>query len=191
MKVMDKKTGSTHLSLLKKTANGDTKAFETLYEMTSQGIYFYLFRMLQNKESAEEIRTDVFTQVWKNASRFQGKSKVTTWMFGIARNLALNELRRNKPVVMGELTETIEDQSSSNGYISFENAQMVQKALKDLPVKQREVMDLIFFHELNYKEVGEILDIPENTVKTRVFYAKSALKERLLILRGDTNDNDE
>ncbi len=173
------KTEKKHLKLLKKTSKGDTKAFEELYEMTSRSIYFYLYRLLQNEESAEDVRIDVYTQVWKNAGRFQGRSKVTTWIFGIARNLAFNELRKKKNTAMGELTDTIEDENSLSGYATFENSQLVQKALLELPVKQRDVMDLVFFHELNYKEVAEILSIPENTVKTRVHHAKNALKHIL------------
>jgi RNA polymerase sigma-70 factor (ECF subfamily) len=176
------KTEAKHLKLLKKTSKGDTKAFEELYEMTSRSIYFYLYRLLQNEESAEDVRIDVYTQVWKNAGRFEGRSKVTTWIFGIARNLAFNELRKKKNTAMGELTDTIEDTNSLSGYAKFENSQLIQKAMMELPAKQRDVMDLVFFHELNYKEVAEVLSIPENTVKTRIHHAKKALKSILMLL---------
>lgn len=177
-------TDANHRALLRYIARGDAGAFEELYRETSRSIYFYVFRLLQNKESAEDVQVEVFTQVWKSADRFQGKSKVTTWLFGIARNLALNELRKKKYSDTAELPESIEDENSTSGYESFENNQLVQLALERLPVKQREVMDLVFFHDLNYKEVAEVLDIPENTVKTRVSHAKAVLKNKLLTMKG-------
>jgi RNA polymerase sigma-70 factor (ECF subfamily) len=109
---------------------------------------------------------------------------VTTWIFGIARNLAFNEMRKMKHADAGELTDTMEDESSFSEFDTFENKQLVQTALTVLPVKQREVMDLVFFHDLNYNEVAEVLNIPENTVKTRVLHAKAALKDKLLRMKG-------
>ncbi|GAB6094089.1 sigma-70 family RNA polymerase sigma factor [Desulfatiferula olefinivorans] len=184
--MMRDKEDAKHRKLIAKTARGDRDAFETLYRLTSQRVFFYLFRMLQNRELAEDIQIDVYTEVWTNAARFKGQSRVTTWLFGIARNMALNALRKHSRSGgnMGELHDALEDEKSVDGYRAFEHAQEIQQALLRLPVKQREVMDLVFFHDLGYKEVADILDIPENTVKTRVYHAKEALKAAILGMKG-------
>ena len=168
-----------HDKLLKKVVKKDAKAFEKLYELTSKSIFFYLYRLLQNKESAEDIHVEVYATVWKNADRFQGKSKVKTWMFGIARNLALNELRKKYRETQS-IDRPIKDENSYKAYNGFDRQQYIQEALMKISEKHREILDLVFFHEASYSEVAQLLEIPENTVKTRVYYAKAALKEKLV-----------
>lgn len=168
-----------HDKLLKKVVQKDTKAFEKLYELTSNSIFFYLYRLLQNKESAEDIHVEVYATVWKNAGSFQGKSKVKTWMFGIARNLALNELRKKYNETQS-IDRPIRDEHSYKAYNEFDRQQYIQEALMKISAKHREILDLAFFHEANYSEISQLLDIPENTVKTRVYYAKAALKKQLV-----------
>lgn len=178
---MDKeRVKNQEAELLGKVARKDTRAFEALYELTSQSIFFYLCRLLQNRETAEDVHVEVFTQVWKNAGSFQGKSRVRTWMFGIARNLAFNEMRREKIRETQELNETFSDEKTQRVYAEFAQQQHLQKAMSAVSVKHREILDLVFYHGLSYQEVSDLLDIPENTVKTRVYYAKAAIKEILL-----------
>jgi RNA polymerase sigma-70 factor (ECF subfamily) len=174
-----KKTEAEETRLLKKVVKKDKKAFEKLYELTSNKLFLYLYRWLQNRESAEDIHIEVYTIVWKNAERFQGKSKVTTWIFGIARNLALNELRK-KYRETTSIYKPVKDENSSVDYDKFERKQYIQEALMKVSEKHREILDLVFFHEFNYSEIASLLEIPENTVKTRVYYAKAALKEKLM-----------
>ncbi len=167
--------------LLKNVVNKDKKAFEKLYELTSRSLFFYLYRLLQHKESAEDIHVEVYTVVWRDANKFKGKSKVKTWMFGIARNLALNELRKKYRETQN-IDTPIKDKFSSKEYEKFERQQYIQEALMKISTKHREILDLTFFHEASYAEVAMLLDIPENTVKTRVYYAKAALKEKLVAM---------
>lgn len=171
---------SQEYELIGKVSKKDAKAFETLYEITSQSVFFYLFRLLQNRETAEDIHVEVYTQVWKNAGTFQGKSRVKTWIFGIARNLAFNEMRREKIRRTQDLNETLGDEKTQRAYQDFAQQQHVQKAMSKVSVKHSEILDLVFYHDLSYQEISQLLNIPENTVKTRVYYAKAALKETLL-----------
>jgi RNA polymerase sigma-70 factor (ECF subfamily) len=168
-----------HDELLRKVVQKDTKAFEKLYEVTSKSIFFYLYRLLQNKESAEDIHVEVYAMVWKNADRFKGKSKVKTWMFGIARNLALNELRKKHNETQS-IDRPLKDERSYKIYNGFDRQQYIQKALMKISTKHREILDFVFFHDASYSDIAQLLDIPENTVKTRVYYAKAALKEKLV-----------
>ena len=164
--------------LLKKISGGDEEAFRQLYDLTHKKVYFYLYRLLKGKEAAEDILVETYTEVWRGAKNFKGKSMVTTWMMGIARNLAMNELRRFK------YHDDIDNfQNLSNGTLPdrehFDKQRILKEAMLSLSIKHREILDLVFFHEMTYPEVSEILRVPVNTVKTRVYYAKEALKEIL------------
>ena len=164
--------------LLKKVAKKDDKAFEQLYELTSKSIFFYLYRLLQDKETAEDLHMEVYVAVWKNAQGFKGKSRVKTWMFGIARNMAMNELRKHHRQDR-RIDGPIRDENSFKAFKEFERNDAVQAALTQLSHKHREILDLVYFHGQSYSEISKLLVIPENTVKTRVHYAKAALKETI------------
>ncbi|MGB9629390.1 MAG: sigma-70 family RNA polymerase sigma factor [Thermodesulfobacteriota bacterium] len=166
------------IDLLKRISSGDEKAFKQLYDLTHRKIYFYLYRLVRRKQMVEDILVETYTEVWKNASKFKGRSRVCTWMIGIARNLAMNELKKLK---VHEDIEEFEEQLQVSPLEEdpLDRKRLIQKALLKLSLKHREVLDLVFFHDLTYKEVSEILDIPTNTVKTRVFYAKESLKQSL------------
>ena len=152
--------------LMARIARGDRQAFTALYESTSTPVFHYLQRFLRSREGAEDMLIEVYTQVWQGAGKFRGQSKVRTWIFGIARNLALNELRRTSNRPMDPLPETLAD------------------ALTELSAKHREIIDLVFFHEMLYSEIATLLDISVNTVKTRIHYAKAALENEILRLEA-------
>lgn len=171
--------------LLQKVALKDKAAFEALYNLLSKPVYHYLYRLLQSRETAEDVLIEVFAVVWKNADRFKGISRVKTWVFGIARNQAFNELRK-KGRYSEQLDETMKDEKSNTPFKGFENRQLVQTAMDRLSANHREILDLVFFHESGYAQISELLNIPENTVKTRVYYAKSALKKIIMEMEGDT-----
>jgi RNA polymerase sigma-70 factor (ECF subfamily) len=166
------------LELLRRISCGDKEAFRELYDLTHKKVHFYLYRLLQGKEVAEDILMETYTEVWRGAKNFKGEARATTWIIAIARNLAMNELRKfkkhnnidnfpNLPNISAQEVEQLDRQ------------RFLKEAMFSLSIKHREVLDLVFFHEMTYPEVSEILRIPVNTVKTRVYYAKEALKEVL------------
>lgn len=165
--------------LIMKIAKGDEEALRRLYEITSRSVYQYIFSFVNNKETTEDIMIETFTHVWLSARNFKGDSRVLTWIFGIARNLTMNEIKK-RDYRHNELTNT-EHCQADQFRLTAENeaGQLIYLALKKLPLKHREVIDLIFIHEMTYEEVAKILDIPINTVKTRIFYAKEKLREIL------------
>lgn len=171
-------------NLLARVAKKDIKAFEALYKLLSQSVFNYLFRLLQNRESAEDILMEVFSAVWKSAINFKGKSRVKTWIFGIARNLAFNEIRKKRPLNYDFIDDTLKDKESNKAIKGFENSEYIQKALLSLTSKHREILDLVFFHEIKYTQIAELLSIPVNTVKTRVYNAKAALKTQIIKMEG-------
>jgi RNA polymerase sigma-70 factor (ECF subfamily) len=166
------------IELLKRVSKGDEEAFRQLYDLTHRKVYFYLYRLVHGRQMAEDILVETYTEVWRNASKFKGKSRAGTWIIGIARNLAMNQLRKVKVHEDIDLIKNLSNGSQPNGR-PFDRKRVIKKALLTLSTKHQEVLDLVFFHGLTYQEVSEILGIPINTVKTRVFYAKESLKQCL------------
>jgi RNA polymerase sigma-70 factor (ECF subfamily) len=166
------------LELLRKISCGDKEAFRELYDLTHKKVHFYLYRLLQGKEVAQDILMETYTEVWKGAKNFKGKARATTWIIAIARNLAMNELRKfknhdnidNFPNLPNGSTQEVEQ---------LDRQRFLKEAMFSLSIKHREVLDLVFFHEMTYSEVSDILGVPVNTIKTRVYYAKEALKQVL------------
>jgi RNA polymerase sigma-70 factor (ECF subfamily) len=166
------------LELLKQISAGDEEAFRRLYDLTHRKVYFYLYRLVHGKQTAEDILIETYAEVWKCASKFRGDSRATTWIMGIARNLAMNELGKSKK------HENIDDfPNLSDGVMPdpepMDRQRLIQEAMSKLTLKHREVLDLVFFCEMTYEEVSRVLEIPVNTVKTRVFYAKETLRNVL------------
>ena len=166
------------LELLERISRGDEEAFQQLYEQTHRKVFFYLYRLVHGRQMAEDILVETYTEVWRCAKKFKGHSRVTTWMMGIARNLAMNHLGKLRK------HEDLDDfPNLSNGIIPdpepMDRQRLLKEAMIKLPIKHREILDLVFFHEMTYQEVSQMLAIPVNTVKTRVFYAKETLKNAL------------
>ncbi len=163
--------------LIKKLSEGDQIAFKELYEETYEKVYFYLFRLFKEKSLAEDVIVETYTEVWINAKNFRGEARLLTWIIGIARNIAMNKLKK---LQFHESIDNFPDIPDKRNYPETElngNKELIQKAMMMLSLKHREVLDLVFFQEMTYKEVSVILQIPVNTVKTRVFYAKEELKK--------------
>jgi RNA polymerase sigma-70 factor (ECF subfamily) len=167
--------------LLERIAAGDEGAFRELYNLCSKSVYAYIFRMLKDKTMAEDVQIEVFAQVWKGAGTFKGRSQVKTWIFGIARNLTLNELRKRKNHLNLDDFPQLADHKQPEVETS-DQGRLIKQAMAKISPKHREILDLVFFHELRYEEIATILKISVNTVKTRVFYAKEALKQKMTLM---------
>lgn len=167
---------------IQQIAEGNRDAFEKLYRAYQVRIFRFLFRMLGEAATAEELTNDVMIGVWKGAAGFKGQSKPTTWLFGIAHHKALNELRRMKPVTV-EVEKAGAAVAPGDGpeeALTRSNLrQDIQHALQQLSPEHREVMELTFYQGLSYQEIAGIMQCPVNTVKTRMFYAKKQLQQVL------------
>ena len=169
------------LKLLKKVSKKDEVAFHKLYEKTNKMVYFYLFRLTKNEHIAEEVMIKTFTQVWKSAKTFKGQSKVTTWIIGIARNMAMKEF---KDIKKHGSYDDINDYKhlTGNSFIPSDfsdKKEFVVKGLDKLSLKHREILDMFFFCEMSYNDIAYALGVSLNTVKSRIFYAKKELKKIL------------
>ena len=174
--------------LLKLIAAGDRLAFEALYGRHQVKLYRFLLRLTNNETVAEDIVSDVFFDVWQQAGRFEARSTVSTWLFAIARFKALSARRERQHFEPGPgeaMEDIVEDPSDDpeNSVQKADKGKIIQHCLKLLSSSHREAIDLVYYHGKTIKEVGEILRIPENTVKTRMFHARKRLSE-LLVAAG-------
>lgn len=161
---------------IEKIAQGNFHAYESLCKVYQHRLFVYLFRILNNREAAEEVANDVMLAVWKGATGFRGDSLPSTWIFGIARNRAYSRLSRRKP----EVGEEVETENLVDGQDGMEETlirkNLIRHALEELSSEHREVVTLTFYSGLSYQEIAEIMDCPVNTVKTRMFHAKQRLR---------------
>ena len=126
--------------------------------------------------------SDVFLDVWQRAESFRGKCKLSTWLLAIARNKALSTFRRRSPSDLDQAGwEMIEDPAESPESLTEDEnrSTILQRCLEKLSAAHREVIDLVYYHQKTIDESAEIMGIPCNTVKTRMFYARRKLRELL------------
>jgi len=164
------------VGLLNGVAEKDESDFGKLYEATQRKVFHYLLRVTNSRELAEDLLIETYTEVWKSAKKFQGRSKVITWIIGIARNLAMNQIRKNR---MEDTRLEGDPAYPSDQFLHSaraEKLQILEEALNRLSLKHREILDLVFLQEMAYEDIAQIMRLPVNTVKTRVFYAKEKLR---------------
>ena len=168
--------------LIGRIANGDRLAMQVLYARHHVRVFRFVVRLVRNEATAEDVISEVFLDVWRQAGRFEGRSAVSTWVLAIARFKALSALRRRPDEELDdEAAGAIED-PSDDPEMSLEKKDksvLIRKCLTGLSAEHREIIDLVYYHEKSVEEVAEIVGIPENTVKTRMFYARKRLAELL------------
>jgi len=173
-------------ALLALIAGRDKRALQSLYARHHLRVYRFALRFLNDEAAAEDTVSEVFIDVWRQAGRFEGRSQVTTWLLAIARNKALSLLRRRSAEELDdEVAEFIED-PSDNPEIAMQKTQrasVLQDCLTQLSPAHREIVDLVYYHEKTVEEVAEIIAVPTNTVKTRMFYARKRIGE-LMAAKG-------
>ena len=168
--------------LIGRIANGDRLAMQVLYARYHVRVFRFVVRMVRDEAVAEDLISEVFLDVWRQAGRFEGRSTVSTWMLAIARFKALSALRRRLDGELDEETASAIEDPTDDPEIALEKkdkSAMIRKCLVGLSAEHREIIDLVYYHEKSVGEVAEIVGIPENTVKTRMFYARKRLAELL------------
>jgi RNA polymerase sigma-70 factor (ECF subfamily) len=168
--------------LIGRIAQGDRLAMQALFARHQLRVYRFVLRLVGNASAAEDLISDVFLDVWRQADRFEGRSAVSTWLLAIARFKALSSMRRRPDEELDEAkAEAIED-GSDGPELSVQKKDKgtaLRKCLQGLSPEHREVIDLVYYHEKSVEEVAAIVGIPEATVKTRMFYARKKLSELL------------
>lgn len=162
--------------LLQRVAKRDRGAFEELFEIYHPRLFSFLFRLTSSHSAAEELANDVLLTLWKDAGRFRGASKVSTWIFGIAYRQALAHLRKHR---FQARSIRDEDAMVSAGDARLEREDWVRQGIDTLPAKQKLTVMLVYFLGLTCEETATASGVPVSTVKTRMFHARKNLKEYL------------
>ncbi|GGX89374.1 sigma-70 family RNA polymerase sigma factor [Massilia dura] len=166
--------------LLAQVAAGDRQAFERLYRGYFHRLARFLGRMTHSAPLIEEIINDTMLVVWRRASSYDGTSKVSTWVFGIAWRKAKKALSMvDEPVESDGGGYPAEEQSPEQHAQAEQLARRLAGAVARLPWPQRLAVVLTYFHGMDYAEIAAIAECPVNTVKTRMFHARRRLKELL------------
>jgi RNA polymerase sigma-70 factor (ECF subfamily) len=168
--------------LIGRIAGGDRLAMQVLFARHHVRVYRFVLRLVSDPTLAEDLISEVFLDVWRQAGRFEARSAVSTWLLAIARFKALSALRKKPEAELSdEMAEAIEDTSDTPeaALQKKDKGAVLRECLKKLSPEHREVIDLVYYHEKSVEEVAEVVGIPENTVKTRMFYARKRLSELL------------
>ena len=179
--------------LMLRVKRGDRAAFAELVERYKQPLFNFVFRTLRDETETEDVAQNTFLQVWKSRARYERTAKFSTWLFTIARNLCLNEIRRRSrhPAESLEETHAEHDDQPSRQYedkkiflptetaLHGELAQKIEEALAELPENQRTAILLCRQDELSYEEIAEVLDCSAMAVKSLLSRARCNLRDVL------------
>ncbi|MFN5528597.1 sigma-70 family RNA polymerase sigma factor [Bradyrhizobium sp.] len=170
--------------LLESIADGDRTAMHTLYARHNVRVYRFILRIVRDTTIAEDLVSQVVLDVWRTAKQFEGRSQVSTWLLSIARFKALTALRQRRfeDIDQDEVREIADDADTPETSLERATTSAILRAcVAKLSPAHREIITLIYYHEKSVEEVGQIIGIPQSTVKTRMFYARKHLAE---LLRG-------
>jgi RNA polymerase sigma-70 factor (ECF subfamily) len=177
------------LDLIAAISHSNSQALEVLYDRYSAIVYRMALRILKNQELAEDVTQEVFWRVWRRSASFEReRGRVAQWLFGIAHNLCIDELRRSRsrPVSVYEDVEHPLIQQLPDSRIDVANAawhseqrRFIASALEQLPEAQRQAIELAYFGGMSHQEIADKLDRPLGTIKTRVRLGLHKLKSLL------------
>jgi RNA polymerase sigma-70 factor, ECF subfamily len=166
--------------LIGRIAEGDRLAMQVLFARHQVRVYRFVLRFVGNQAAAEDVISEVFLEVWRQADRYEGRSAVSTWLLGIARFKALSSMRRKPQEQLDVETAGAIEDSSDDPEVAVQKkdkSAALRKCLQKLSPEHREVIDLAYYHEQSVEDVATIVRIPEATVKTRMFYARKQMSE--------------
>src|SRR4026208_997265 len=150
-------------ALIDLTAAGAERAIQVLYARHNVRVYRFIVRLTGNESLAEDLVSEVFLDVWRQAEGFESKSQVSTWLLAIARYKALSALRRRTDEHLDDnMAATIEDTADNPEIVAHtkDRNTIVQKCLTQLSPAHREVIDLVYYHEKSVDEVAQIVGGP-------------------------------
>ncbi|MDP5276764.1 RNA polymerase sigma factor [Chengkuizengella axinellae] len=166
--------------LVAKVSKGDMDSFQILYKEFMQKVTGYLRLRLNDPYMIEDILQEVFLAVWRGAGKYNKKSTVSTWIISIAKHKLMDRYRSKyddeKNTVLENVKHLPDTEDFSNHIIDEIS---IQKTLESLQPNEQELTYLVFYMKMSYKEISELLNIPEGTVKSRVYQLKKHLRKSL------------
>lgn len=183
---------ATDESLFSQVQRGDMHAFEMLVSRYKTRLYNCIFRLVGSMEMSEDLVQETFLRVYRNRDNYQATSNFSTWIYTIALNLARSELRKRRRRQFFSLNASPVEDCNTEGFDlpdptanpaefleQTELGWAIQTAIEQLPIKYRTVIVLRDIEEMSYEQIGEILDCPTGTIKSRVNRARLRLQEML------------
>jgi RNA polymerase sigma-70 factor, ECF subfamily len=175
--------GADDRQLMERIAAQDQTALRVLFARHQVRVFRFVVRIVRNEAMAEELTNEVFLEVWRQARNYEGRASALTWMLSIAHNRAVSSLRKRREEALDEeQAREIEDPDDDPEITAqkVDKSAIMRRCMEQLTPDHREIIDLVYYHEMSIGEVGAIIGIPENTVKTRMFYARKRLSELLI-----------
>ena len=151
--------------LVKRIASGDRLAMKVLFSRHQVRVYRFVLRLVRDETLAEDVISDVFMDLWRQADRFEARASVATWLLAIARNKAWSLLRKRRDAELDEdYANTIEDESDGPEVVlqKQDKGLAIRACLKRLSAEHREVVDLVYYHETSVEEVADRRDPREH-----------------------------
>ena len=167
-------------TLIRRIAEGDQLAMRTLFGRHRVALYRWLLRLVGDEALSEDLLSEVFLAVWRQAASFEGRSSVSTWLLVIARNKAVSTRRRRTDAELDEESASNVPDTADDPEVALlkkNRAELLRQSIARLSPEHREVIDLVYYHGKAVTEVAEIVGINAATVKTRMFYARKKLAE--------------
>jgi RNA polymerase sigma factor (sigma-70 family) len=185
--------------LVRKVLDGDQRKFEQIIKIHERLVTHIVFRMVSDSVDREEICQEVFIKVYQNLAGFNFNAKLSTWIAKIAHNHCINFLRKHKLDLLEDIshpedhseiqfTESLHTKSIAPDTESElkDRTEIIKKEIEKLPEKYKIILTLYHIDELSYKDIGDVVDMPEGTVKSYLFRARKMLRDSLLeIYRGE------
>lgn len=167
--------------LIEQLRLGNLEVFEAMYKAYRPKLRSFIRGIVPNEQAVDEVFDDVMMVVWNKIKDFEGRSKLSTWVYGIAYRRALKERgKRIDEAPVEEIDEAANaDPDAEQPFDAIRVKNRIRAALDKLPTDQGSVVRLAYFEGLSYRDIGAVLDCPEDTVKTRMFHARKKLKTAL------------
>jgi len=171
-------TAASDETLIAQIAVGNKLAMRALFARHQVRVYRFALRIVRDSASAEDVVSETFIDAWQHAGRYEGRSTVSTWLLGIARHKALTAAsRRTTETLDSEMVMNVVDPANDpEAELGHKDTgSVIRRCLAAMSPEHAEMIDLVYYQEKSIKEIADILGIPENTVKTRMFYARKRL----------------
>lgn len=184
------------LLLVRRASGGDQKAFQELFNKYRQPLFYHILRMVHDREIVDDLLQEVFLKAFDNIYSYNPEYAFSTWLYRITTNHTIDYLRKKKlktysldePIKTkdGEMSIDVVDEHSvsDDEVIRKQRAEILREALKSLPEKYRQVIELRHMDELSYQEIADIMQIPLGTVKAHIFRARELLYKYLKDRQG-------
>ena len=165
--------------LVLRCQQGHKSAFEELIKKWEQRLFYYIHRLIEDEQEAWSVLQEIWVKVLQNIKTLREPRKLPVWLYSIARKTAISHLRKKysrQTLLKGENIPGIKDYDSQ---YTFDNAEQVHYGLGQISLHHRDILTLFFLQDLSLEEIAQILQISVGTIKSRLYYAKKALKNVL------------